>query len=230
VKLGGWSRRTPGVNTRRAVIARVVALAAVLISIPLVAETRDAGDVSEPRAVSGFDRIRVQGAFITRVLVGGVASRLVVSGSQGGVARVTSKVTDRTLIVGMRPGIDSGRSPKLEIAMPGLRGFVNEGAGLVTISGLSGGNVEIENAGAASIVASGRAERLGILLDGAGKIDAGGVDARDVKVENNGVGSVRVRASGLLALNVNGIGEIRYTGNPTHVESHVNGIGRIGRF
>jgi hypothetical protein len=31
-------------------------------------------------------------------------------------------------------------------------------------------------------------------------------------------------------MNVNGVGEIRYTGNPTTVAKNVNGIGRIDRM
>ena len=47
---------------------------------------------------------------------------------------------------------------------------------------------------------------------------------------NNGVGGVYVRASGTLSASVNGVGEIRYTGNPTHVDSQVNGVGRISKI
>jgi hypothetical protein len=36
-----------------------------------------------------------------------------------------------------------------------------------------------------------------------------------------------VQGSGSLVLNVNGVGEIRYKGNPKNVEKHVNGLGRI---
>jgi hypothetical protein len=39
-----------------------------------------------------------------------------------------------------------------------------------------------------------------------------------------------VRATGTLTASVNGVGEIRYAGNPAHVESRVNGIGRISRL
>jgi hypothetical protein len=36
-----------------------------------------------------------------------------------------------------------------------------------------------------------------------------------------------VQGSGSLVLSVNGVGEIRYKGNPRNVEKHVNGVGRI---
>jgi hypothetical protein len=131
----------------------------------------------------------------------------------------------------MQPGLGFfERAPRLRITLPTLRGFANDGAGSVHISGLDGGDIEIENAGAASIVASGVASRETITLDGVGKIDASALDAHDVTAENNGVGVVRVRASGLLTMTVNGVGSIRYTGNPTHIDPHINGLGSIGRL
>jgi hypothetical protein len=173
----------------------------------------------------------LDGAFASEIAAGKQQTRVVVSGNPDVVARVTTEVSGGTLVVGMRPGLGVfGRSPKLEIRLPVLRGFANNGAGSVNITGLTGGDIEIENAGAASIVASGRAAREDVSLEGVGKIDTTALDARDVTVSNDGVGSVQVRASGILTMSVNGVGEIRYSGNPSHVESHINGIGRIDRL
>ena len=116
----------------------------------------------------------------------------------------------------------------LSISLPALRSFRNDGFGAADIVGLSGDAIEISNSGAASIKASGRAKDLTISLDGAGKIDVAKVDAQDVTVSNNGVGAVYVRARKSLTMNVNGVGEIRYAGEPAHIESRVNGIGRTG--
>jgi hypothetical protein len=206
----------------------VPAIALVLGVISLAAPSRAADDVSETRAVSGFERIRLQGAFSAEITAGEPGARFVATGDRDVVGRITTAVEDGTLVVGMRPGFDFGRrAPKLEIALPKLRGFVNEGAGTAKITGLNGGDVEIENSGTASIVVSGRAANEAITLNGTGKIDAADVEARDVTVDNNGVGTVHVRASGSLTMNVNGVGTIRYSGNPTHVESRVNGVGSI---
>jgi hypothetical protein len=204
---------------------------ATLIVIPLAAPSLAADDVAETRTVSAFDRVRLDGAFASEIAAGKQQTRVVVSGNPDVVARVTTEVSGGTLVVGMRPGLGVfGRSPKLEIRLPVLRGFANNGAGSVNITGLTGGDIEIENAGAASIVASGRAAREDVSLEGVGKIDTTALDARDVTVSNDGVGSVHVRASGILTMSVNGVGEIRYSGNPSHVESHINGIGRIDRL
>jgi hypothetical protein len=143
--------------------------------------------------------------------------------------RVTTEVRDRELVIAMKPGTNELRSdsPHIEIALPVLRGVSNEGSGSVKIAGIDGGDLAIGNSGAASFLAGGRAQTLSIVLDRVGQIDTTQLAARDVTVDNNGVGSVRVRAGGHLVLAVNGVGAIRYTGNPTQIERHVNGIGSI---
>jgi len=217
-------------NRYRDVFALAV-LAAALFVVPLAAPGRAADHVSQTRAVSGFDRIRVEGAFDTEITAGGSRTHVVVSGNGDVVARITTAVEGDTLVVGTQPGFALfGGAPKLEIGLPVLRGFANDGAGSARISGLTGGDIDITNAGAASIVAAGHAARENISLEGTGKIDTTALDARDVTVNNNGVGTVHVRASGVLTMTVNGVGAIRYAGNPARIESHVNGVGSIGRL
>lgn len=201
-----------------------------VIFLSFAAPIRAADEIAQTRALGSFERIRLTGAFTTEIVAGSERSQIVIRGERDVVARVTTEVRDGTLAVGMRDGSMLHGSPKLVISLRALRNFRNDGAGMVKIARLTGGDLEIANSGAAAITAAGRASTLKITLDGTGKIDTTALTARDVSVDNNGVGGVYVRASGSLTLNVNGIGEIRYAGDPAHVESHVNGIGRIGRM
>jgi hypothetical protein len=205
-------------------------IAASLALLP-AGPARAADDTTQTRPLASFDRVRLDGAFKTEIVAGGARSQIVIRGERDIVTRVTTGIESGTLVVGMRHSDGIFNSfPKLVITLPALRGFANDGAGTVKISGLTGGDVDIANAGAGAITVAGRAANMKITLDGTGKIDTTAVDAHDVRVDNNGLGGVYVRANGSLTMNVNGVGEIRYAGNPTHVESHVEGIGRTGRL
>jgi hypothetical protein len=202
-------------------------LASALTLASCAAPSQAADDVSQTRSVSGFDRVRLTGAFSATVAAGKRDTRFVMTGDPDALARVTVNVSDRTLVVGMREGTNLKSTIKLQIDLPVLRGFRIEGVGNAKITGLTGADLELAIPGAASITASGRAGNETIDLDGTGKIDASDVAARDVTASNNGVGAIYVQGSGSLVLNVNGVGEIRYKGNPKNVEKHVNGLGRI---
>jgi hypothetical protein len=212
-------------------IRRFLHLAPVLTSAltfaSCAAPSQAADDVSQTRSVSGFDRVRLTGAFSATVAAGKRDTRFVMTGDPDALARVTVSVSDRTLVVGMREGTNLKSTIKLQIDLPVLRSFKIEGVGNADITGLTGADLELAIPGAASITASGRAGNETIDLDGTGKIDASDVAARDVTATNNGVGAIYVQGSGSLVLNVNGVGEIRYKGNPRNVEKHVNGLGRI---
>jgi hypothetical protein len=217
----------------RSMLASTAAAFAVLAVVGGSAAPIRAAEASSSRTfdVGTFDRIEVRGAFTVEIVAGAESTRVVATSTQPMLDRITAKVKDRTLVIDLRSGTTiDGDLAKIAISLPALRAFTNSGAGMVKIAGLTGGDVSIENDGAATIDASGRAAHESISLNGAGKIDATGVDARDVTVDNNGVGGVYVRASGALAMNVNGVGEIRYKGNPTHIDREINGIGRIERM
>jgi hypothetical protein len=204
------------------------ALASGLTFASCTIPVRAADDVSQTRSVSGFDRIRLDGAFSATVTAGKHDTRFVMTGDPDVLARVTTKVSDGLLVVGMRDGDNHLRGTiKLQIDLPVLRSFKIAGVGNANISGLTGADLELAVPGAASITASGRAGNETLSLDGTGKIDASDVAARDVTASANGVGAIYVQGSGSMVLSVNGVGEIRYKGNPTNVVKHVNGLGRI---
>jgi hypothetical protein len=207
-------------------IAPLLASAVVLASCALPVSAADR--VSQTRSVSGFDRIRLDGAFSATVTAGTRETRFVMSGDPDQLARVTTKVSDGLLVVGMRDGDNHLKGTvRLIVDLPVLRSFKIAGVGHANITGLTGADLELSIPGAASIDASGRAGNETIALDGTGKIDASAVTAHNVTADANGVGAIYVQGSGSMVLNLNGVGEIRYKGNPTNVEKHVNGVGRI---
>jgi hypothetical protein len=209
--------------------ARFLALAfasATAVSLNACDRANAEPAVSVTRTVDAFDRVRVEGAFTTSIVAGG-ARRVVVRAGHSNVARVTTRVENGTLVVDEKDGggFHAGEI-RIDIAVPDLRGFANSGAGGTRITGVHD-DIDLSNDGAGSIDASGRAGNVTISLNGTGKIDTTELAAHDVTATDNGVGGIYVRGSGRLTLSVNGVGEIRYTGSPTNVESHVAGVGRI---
>jgi hypothetical protein len=189
-----------------------------------------ADTVSQTRPTAAFDRVRLTGVFTTTIVAGASRTHVTITGNPKDLAFVTSEVDHGTLELGIKEHAHDIDSIAIAIEVPALHGFTDTGVGTTTISGLTGGDIDLEIPGAASLVAKGRAAHETITLDGAGKIDATDVYAQDADVTSNGVGGIYVRATGTLSMTVNGVGEIRYAGNPASVESHVNGVGRIAKM
>ncbi len=220
-------RRHVALPLATSMLAGVLVVAGAARSV-LPAGAADA--VSQTRATAAFDRVRLTGVFTTTIVAGAPRTRVTITGSPKDLAFVTSAVEGGTLELGIKEHAHDIDSIAIAIAVPALHGFIDTGVGTTTISGLTGGDIDLEIPGAASLVAKGRASHETITLDGAGRIDATDVYARDADVTSNGVGGIYVRASGSLSMTVNGVGEIRYAGDPARVESHVNGVGRIAKM
>ena len=213
--------------------ARLAIVVGVLVLVPLAAPTRAAGDISQTRDVCCFYLVIFRGAFSGAITAGKPTTRVVVSGNPIVVSGVTTEVSGGTLIVKMKGKLGPSEPlPKVEIELPELHGYADEGpASSVKIAGLTGRDMQIQTSNS-SIVASGVADTEDVQLEGAGKIDTTGVDAREAAARNYGSGTVYVRASGNLRMDIDGVGDIRYiyTGTPSHLVTQMNGTGKIRRL
>ncbi len=217
------SIRTRLVTAVAGAISLVVCLASA--RTPVVA----ADDIAEVRAVGAFDRVGSDGVFTVHVTVGAREQKVVVRGAPDVVSRTVTETHDGTLEIRLRSGVPTqnmNRPIIVDIDVPALRRFENAGVGTATLTGLSG-EVALVNSGTGTISATGTATRETIDNSGVGAVDATNVRAGDVTATSSGVGSIKLRATGTLTANVSGIGHVTYLGAPTHVASHVSGLGSV---
>ena len=80
-----------------------------------------------------------------------------------------------------------------------------------------------------SMKLKGESPILTISNEGIGNIDASQLNAEKVSLFSSGIGRVAVHCTGELSLEVSGIGEVKYTGNPTVIKENVSGIGKVTR-
>lgn len=87
--------------------------------------------------------------------------------------------------------------------------------------------LDVEINGAGSIELDGSCGKADITVNGAGTIEADDLLCTDANVEINGAGSCEIYVSGTLDAEVDGIGSIRYRGNPAHVNRSGGGISSV---
>lgn len=80
-----------------------------------------------------------------------------------------------------------------------------------------------------NLTLKGRTERFNLENEGIGNIDASALTAQYVDLKSSGIGRVAVHCEGELALEVSGIGEVKYTGYPKVIKEDVSGIGKVSR-
>jgi len=142
--------------------------------------------------------------------------------------------------------IDAGFTPILHITAPSLAGIRVDGtvntrdwdkivspSFEITVGGASSLNIDMEVdelhvdvGGAVNLTLSGSATRVQISADGVISLSAFDLIANDVSVVLSGAGYAHVHAENTLNATINGVGSVRYSGNPT-VTRNVAGLGTI---
>lgn len=194
-------------------------------------ESRGAKSITQTREVENFTAIELRGAGEINITVGEPAA-VTLEGRERTLERVDTRVSGETLIIDVaktRGWFSDFGKLKIDIAMPELKSLESNGAGEITVKGLSGGEQRVRLAGAHELTAEGALDRLDIEVSGAGSVDYEKVVAVEAKVRVNGAGSVDVHATESLDAEVNGVGAIEYSGDPKKVESNLHGLGTIRR-
>jgi hypothetical protein len=189
--------------------------------------TRGSGtERRESRQAEAFTEIDVGGIFDVRVQVGPETSVEIV-GDDNIVPLVETTVSGGRLHLETSESISPDLDLVVNITTPDLRALRTSGSCDVNVRGLSGDEFELDASGVADITLAGVVQRLDLELSGAGRVDALGLTAQSVKVDMSGAGKADVHAERSLVADVSGAGSVSYAGNPTDVQRHVSGVGKV---
>lgn len=185
--------------------------------------------VSQQRGVDAFHSIDLRGAGELDVLVGPRQS-VTLDAPRELLAHVKTTVSNGELVIEQEGGWMQLRdaSLKLRITLPKLNSLSVNGAGHVSASGLAGGATTMVLSGAGDLEASGTVDTLTVRINGAGNADLSHLAADSASVAVNGAGNLTVQATRQLDARLNGVGSIRYLGQPAQLSTEINGVGSIG--
>ena len=185
--------------------------------------------VSEQRTVESFHAIEMRGAATIDVLVG-PAQSISLTAARETLAALDASVKNGTLILEQRKrGFWMMKHGNLQIRItaPTLDAVAINGAGDVSINGLTGGELSLAVQGASDLEASGKVDTLNASINGAGDMDLSRLVATTATVAVNGAGDLTVNVTGTLNAEVNGVGSIDYLGHPATVVPAIHGVGSI---
>ena len=101
-----------------------------------------------------------------------------------------------------------------------------DGAGMADIR-VRTGFLHVNLSGAGIVKIAGETDDLDLNLSGAGSVKAFNLESRSCEVVVSGLGGAEVYVTENLEARIEGVGGIEYEGNPAHVNTVVNGLGKI---
>jgi len=122
---------------------------------------------------------------------------------------MTARVVDSILILEFDRNlrVSNNEDIRVDISMPVVNNIYLKGVGDINIHGPE-------------------QNQMSIVVDGVGNINAYDLQVNRANVKLNGCGDVKVNATKMLDIIINGVGNVYYKGNPD-VSKRINGIGEI---
>ena len=141
---------------------------------------------------------------------------------------VTVEVSDEVLNINLKGGTFSFTKLFINIYSPELKGVTISGYGNFTAKNPVQTSVfEANIYGMGDININGEVDELKVSIEGLGSFKGEKFATNHVIASIEGLGSIFVHVNESLTAEIDGIGRIRYSGNPTIVSQRVEGIGRI---
>jgi hypothetical protein len=205
--------------------------------------------VSETRNVKDFCEValHVHGDIL---LEQGERDTLVIETEEDVLPKIKSEVLGKRLLLGRRSWIDWGvpeTTPiRFRITMRQVCWILISGSGSLASRSILGDQVRLEVSGAgqmkiahlevrkleADISGTGKLDLAGsvyeqvVQISGSGTLEALDLESQDVQLHVSGSGIVQVKAVRKLNVNISGVANVRYAGQP-ELTQHISGAGRI---
>ena len=209
-------------------------------------------DYTETIDIEGVKRLKLNGMFNVNISQYDQES-LEVVGSESLVKKLQYKQSGDLLELTLKESSGGGffrkKGIRINLTLADLKELEFEGAGNIRtttpmdlqdlrIIGNGVGNISLEfdaeNVDAnlnfvGNMVLNGSANDFYLVNEGIGNIDASKFMAQNVDLVSSGIGNVSIHCENELSLEVNGVGSVNYTGNPTIIKEKVNGVGKVNR-
>ncbi len=104
------------------------------------------------------------------------------------------------------------------------------GSGKVSLELASAGKVAVGVSGSGKVIASGNAKEIRTNISGSGEVLAANLQVDRCEVRISGSGDVEVNVKSELDATISGSGSVSYKGNPTQVNTHSSGSGKVRKM
>jgi hypothetical protein len=104
------------------------------------------------------------------------------------------------------------------------------GSGRVVLNANVAEDSKVSVSGSGKIEASGSTKTIQTSISGSGKILASNLQAEKCNVRISGSGDLEISVKNELNVNISGSGSVSYKGNPSRVDSHSSGSGRVRKI
>ncbi len=188
---------------------------------------RGSGRVTDEfRELDDFSKLDISGAYVVNIITGEKPG-VKITAEDNLIRLIRTRVRGSRLIVDTRKSISPREDIILDITVPNLIYVETSGANSIFIENLDEDEFVLDFSGAGTVTLEGIVNMFKADISGAGSLKAKRLKAKRVYLDLSGASSANVYASKYLNVDVSGVGNVEYYGNPEKVVSDVSGLGSI---
>jgi hypothetical protein len=184
--------------------------------------------VTETRDIPNFHELVVDIAANVRVS-GGNQARCSVKTDDNILPLISCDVKDGRLLISCQKSFTTKNPIEINLQAPGLARVVLKGSGNIALDRVAKEKISLEINGSGNISGKGKTSDIVASIDGSGNLRLGELRATNARIVLNGSGNARVSATDMLSGEINGSGDIVYSGSPRRVNRVIHGSGNINR-
>lgn len=201
--------------------------------------------VTEERILESFNRVEIDGCIDVTYKISD-ETKVEIRAGENHMDDIFTTVIGDKLVFDEDVNFNWNHSVSATLYGPDLSEITIDGSGSFDASEMEGdeinlkiegsGDIDIEAnyteikssiSGSGDIDITGDAEIMDVTISGSGRVDARHLDVQDCQVVVAGSGDSYVNVSESLDITISGSGDVHYWGNPSSVQSNVNGSGDI---
>jgi hypothetical protein len=184
--------------------------------------------VTQTREIPIFQELVVDMSSNVRVSPGNQA-RYTVKADDNILPLISFDVKDGRLLISCEKSFSTKNQIEIDLQVPGLARVVLNGSGNIMLDGVAKDKISLEIKGSGEISGKGKTKDILASINGSGNLLLRELKATNVTVVLNGSGNARVSAMDTLSSEINGSGDIVYSGLPRTVNKVIHGSGNITR-
>lgn len=182
--------------------------------------------ITEQRELKLFDKLAINVVANVKVKPG-KRLLLTIKGDDNIVKIISSKVVNKRLIISSLKSYSTRKPLQISIEVPFLKEVTQAGTGSIFLENITKDVMKILISGNGSISAIGSTNQLDAEIDGSGTLNLQKLIAKNVNVRIDGVGEANLHVKNRLDINIQGVGNVNYSGNPKIVNKSIMGVGNI---
>jgi hypothetical protein len=198
------------------------------VSTPFSGLQGDGVIAREGRPVGAVQGLDVGGSMVVEVRVGPAPS-LTVEADRNLLPLIRTDVRGDSLVISSEGSYRSANPVHVIYTTPRLSEVRHGGSGKLTVMGLNGGPLRVQQGGSGSVILAGQVGKLEVDSGGSGSVDADALQAGSARLTLSGSGRMSVgQVRGEYAdVGVSGSGTVRVAGAVRSLNAHSSGSGRL---